>query len=154
MVSRSVLKPDKGKNADFWLKQTWRLDIVHYIRIWSSRTGNVLHALLRANIQELTFHQTNYCGSLQTIRWFRRSDLVVIPPLSLRKGSSFRILFIREYPLKAAKQLCIIKNLQNFLFWRFLLWRSGRDSNPCAGISPPNDLANRPLRPLEYHSTN
>lgn len=21
-------------------------------------------------------------------------------------------------------------------------------------ISPPNDLANRPLRPLEYHSTN
>ena len=44
MVSRSVLKPDKGKNADFWLKQTWRLDIVHYIRIWSSRTGNVLHS--------------------------------------------------------------------------------------------------------------
>ena len=44
MVSRSVLKPDKGKNADFWLNQTWRLDIVHYIRIWSSRTGNVMHA--------------------------------------------------------------------------------------------------------------
>ena len=50
---------------------------------WSpslSRERNVSHALLRANIQELTFHQTNYCGSLQTIRWFRRSDLVVIPP--------------------------------------------------------------------------
>ena len=39
-----------------------------------SRTGNVLHAFLCANIQELTFHQTNYCSRLQTIRWFRRSD--------------------------------------------------------------------------------
>ena len=39
-----------------------------------SRTGNVLYAFIRANIQELTFHQTNYCSRLQTIRWFRRSD--------------------------------------------------------------------------------
>ncbi len=39
-----------------------------------SRTGNILYAFLRANIQELTFHQTNYCSRLQTIRWFRRSD--------------------------------------------------------------------------------
>ena len=33
-----------------------------------SREENVLHAFLRANIQELTFHQTNYCSSPQTIR--------------------------------------------------------------------------------------
>ena len=51
LVSWSVLKPDKSKNADFWLKQTWRLDIVHYIRIWSSRTGNVLQS----------FHLPDYC---------------------------------------------------------------------------------------------
>ena len=39
-----------------------------------SREENVWHAFLRANIQELTFHQTNYCSRLQTIRWFRQSD--------------------------------------------------------------------------------
>ena len=57
MVSRSVLKPDKGKNADFWLKQTWRLDIVHYIRIWSSRTGNVLHSSRESAFACLLFNK-------------------------------------------------------------------------------------------------
>ena len=59
MVSRSVLKPDKGKNADFWLKQTWRLDIVHYIRIWSSREGNMWYpsTFLYSNKVESTIHR-------------------------------------------------------------------------------------------------
>ena len=57
MVSRSVLKPDKGKNADVWLKQTWRLDIVHYIRIWSSRTGNVLHSSRESAFACLLFNE-------------------------------------------------------------------------------------------------
>ena len=39
MVSGSVLKPDKSKNADFWLKQTWRLDIVHHDWLSHFRTG-------------------------------------------------------------------------------------------------------------------
>lgn len=30
-------------------------------------------------------------------------------------------------------------------------WRSGGDSNPRTG-DPSNDLANRPLQPLEYRS--
>ena len=30
-------------------------------------------------------------------------------------------------------------------------WRSERDSNSRTA-KPPNDLANRPLQPLEYHS--
>ena len=57
MVSRSVLKPDKGKNADVWLKQTWRLNIVHYIRIWSSRTGNVLHSSRESAFACLLFNK-------------------------------------------------------------------------------------------------
>ena len=47
---------------------------MHYDWLSYSREGNVLHAFLRANIQELTFHRTNHCSRLQTIRWFRRSD--------------------------------------------------------------------------------
>ena len=33
-----------------------------------------LHAFPYPNIEDSTFHQTNYCSRLQTIRWFRRSD--------------------------------------------------------------------------------
>ena len=79
----SLIKIEKQHSPSFLLIHIVE-STFHHLR-WSpflSRTGNVSHAFLRANIQELTFHQTNYCGSLQTIRWFRRSDLVVIPPLS------------------------------------------------------------------------
>ena len=58
-----------------------------------SREENVLHAFLRANIQELTFHQTNYCSRLQTIRWFRRSD---------RKLESFLEISQNEFELIGA----------------------------------------------------
>ena len=56
-----------------WTYSQWRQALV-VIPPFLSREGNVLHAFLRANIQELTFHQTNCCGSPQTIRWVRRSD--------------------------------------------------------------------------------
>ena len=55
-----------------------------------SREGNVLHAFLRANIQELTFHQTNHCSRLQTIRWFRQSDRKPVgPPFRLKNRRTF-----------------------------------------------------------------
>ena len=40
------------------------LDIVHYIRIWSSRTENILHAFLHSNIEESTFHHLRWSPSL------------------------------------------------------------------------------------------
>ena len=58
MVARSVLKLDKGKNADC---------LVTII-------PEQQHAFLYSNIVDSTFHQTNYCSRLQTIRWFRQSD--------------------------------------------------------------------------------
>ena len=59
MVSRSVLKPDKGKNADFWLKQTWRLDIVHHDWLSYSREGNMWYpsTFLYSNKVESTIHR-------------------------------------------------------------------------------------------------
>ena len=89
MVARSVLKPDKGKNADclvtiipeqqhaFLYSNIVDSTFHHQPKAGGpplSREENVWHAFLRANIQELTFHQTNYCSRLQTIRWFRQSD--------------------------------------------------------------------------------
>ena len=59
-----------------------------------SREGNIWHAFLRANIQELTFHQTNYCGRLQTIRWFRQSDWKSVGlPFRLKELRTFSCFF-------------------------------------------------------------
>ena len=48
---------------------------------------------------------------------------------------------------KNKKSLEIIKSKDS----TFLKWRSERDSNSRTA-KPPNDLANRPLQPLEYRS--
>ena len=106
MVSRSVLKLDKGKNADclvtispeqqhaFLFPNIEDSTFPHQPKAggppFLSRTGNVLHAFLCANIQELTFHQTNYCSRLQTTRWFRRSDWKPVGlPIRLKELRTF-----------------------------------------------------------------
>lgn len=38
-------------------------------------------------------------------------------------------------------------NTRSFLFY-WLIWRKVRDSNPCAGLRPPNELATRPRHHL------
>ena len=102
----------------------WRQAIV-VIPPFLSRTGNVLHAFLRANIQELTFHQTNYCSRLQTIRWFRRSDWKPV-------GFPFRLKELRTFACLPLAQH------RGFYFpppakgWRSALsLQNGKPSSPC-----------------------
>ena len=106
LVSRPVLKLDKGQNADCLvaISPEQRHAFLHSNIVDStfphqpkaggppflSRTGNVLHAFLRANIQKLTFQQTNYCSRLQTIRWFRRSNWKSVGfPIRLKNSEHF-----------------------------------------------------------------
>ena len=67
MVSRSVLKPDKGKNADFRLKQIWRLDIVHHDWLSYSREGNVLHSSRQSAFACLLFNKVEEVQHIITI---------------------------------------------------------------------------------------
>ena len=84
-----------------------------------SRTGNVLYAFIRANIQELTFHQTNYCSRLQTIRWFRQSDWKPVGlPIRLKELRTFSYFpLVQLFPLASKHtQICPITLLCRLLF--------------------------------------
>ena len=48
----------------------WILRIASLIKIEKQHSPS----FLLIHIEDSTFHQTNYCNRLQTIRWFRRSD--------------------------------------------------------------------------------
>ena len=96
-----------------------------------SRTGNVWHAFLRANIQELTFHQTNYCSRLQTIRWFRRSDWKSVGlPFRLKELRTFACFPLSQhrgfyFPPAAWKDRAVNSmEIKDFIIlWTYSQWR-------------------------------
>ena len=100
MVSRSVLKPDKGKNADFRLKQIWRLDIVHHDWLSYSREGNVLHSSRQSAFACLLFNKVEEVQHIIVIPSDSHSGInypptFVDPPFLSRRELRF-VFFLLE----------------------------------------------------------
>ena len=99
--SRSVLKLDKGKNADYLVTITPEhqqafpssniLRIAYHIRIWSSRTGNVLHTFLSYNIGRFNFFIREHSAS-QLKSQFSSLKSVFFPRHSLTQFSNLSFL--------------------------------------------------------------
>ena len=80
---------------------------------------NILPSFLLIHIEDSTFHQTNYCNRLQTIRWFRRSNWKSVGlPFRLKELRTFSCFpLVQLFPLASKNtQICPITLLYRLLF--------------------------------------